>query len=214
MQEPKPRFARFPSMTMRLSAGAALIALAIAAAPPAFAQTGERFLILIEETAAPEAVGDVIDAAAANGQFTRFLRAVEAAGYEETLRGEGPFTIFAPTDDAFARMDQREVERLMLPANRDELLAFLAFHVVPERVTAHDVRGRVERRESASGFRVTLDGRDGLRVDDRLVVVPDVEASNGVIHGINEALTPPVLIVQTTQSAAAPRARFSSRLGD
>lgn len=171
----------------------ALVALGLASSvQPALAQTGERFLIA--QTTAPNPDGDVLEVAAATGQFTRFLAAVEAAGYAETLRGEGPFTLFAPTDEAFRRMDQRELERLMQPQQREELLALLAYHVVPERVTRANVGGRVTRPESATGHRVTLDGRDGLRINDQLVVVPDIEASNGVIQGINTVLAPPVLI--------------------
>lgn len=173
-------------------ARAGLLALFVAFAPQAMAQRAEPFLIA--ETNTPDPSGDVLDVAAATGQFTRFLDAVEAAGYEETLRGEGPFTIFAPTDEAFRRMDQRELERLMLPQNREELLALLAYHVVPERVTSESVEGRVARMEAASGYRVEIDGRDGLRVNDQLVAMPDIEATNGVIQGVNAVLSPPVLV--------------------
>jgi uncharacterized surface protein with fasciclin (FAS1) repeats len=170
---------------------AALVALAPAAAAQ---QVGERFLIADTNTPNPD--GDVLDVAAATGQFTRFLEAVEAAGYEETLRGEGPFTIFAPTDEAFRQMDQREVERLMQPQNRDELLALLAYHVVPERVTSESMAGRVERVEASNGYRVTIDASDGMRINDQLVSVQDIEASNGVIQGINAVLSPPVLVAE------------------
>ena len=165
----------------------------------AIAQNAESFLIAETETPNPD--GDVLDVAAATGQFTQFLAAVEAAGYEETLRGEGPFTIFAPTDEAFRQMDRREVDRLMLPQNRDELVALLAYHVVPERVTSASVEGRRTRPESANGYRVSIDGRDGLRVNDQLVVMPDIEASNGMIQGINSVLSPPVLVAHN-QSAS------------
>lgn len=171
---------------------AALLALMLALAPPAIAQTGERFLIA--EVVNPNPDGDVLEVAAATGQFTRFLEAVEAAGYAETLRGEGPFTIFAPTDEAFAQMNQREVTRLMDPRNREELLALLAYHVVPERVTTESLGGRTTRPESANGYRVTLDSSDGLRVNDQLVVMQDIEASNGVIQGINSVLAPPTMV--------------------
>jgi len=173
---------------LRVLLAAALFVIA----PPVMAQSGERFFIV--ETQTPDPNGDVLDVAAATGQFTHFLAAVQAAGYEETLRGEGPFTIFAPTDDAFRQMDQRELERLMLPQNRDELLALLSYHVVAERVTSDSVSGRVTRAEAASGYRVQIDGRDGLRVNDQLVVMPDVNASNGVIQGINAVLSPPVMV--------------------
>jgi uncharacterized surface protein with fasciclin (FAS1) repeats len=177
---------------------AALLAVVFLLAPPALAQTGDRFFIAQSDAQqTPDPQGDVLDVAAATGQFTRFLAAVEAAGYEETLRGEGPFTIFAPTDEAFRQMNQREVERLMQPRNREELLAILAYHVVPERVTSESVSGAARPMEAASGYRVQIDGRDGLRVNEQLVVMPDIEASNGVIQGINSVLSPPVLVAST-----------------
>jgi uncharacterized surface protein with fasciclin (FAS1) repeats len=172
---------------------AALAALALACAPVASAQTGEHFLI-VAETQTPNPDGDVIDVAAATGQFTRFLAAVEAAGYEETLRGEGPFTIFAPTDEAFRRMEESEVERLMAPQNRDELLALLAYHIVDERVTTESIGEEVTLIEAANGYFITIDGRDGLRVNDQLVAMQDITASNGVIQGINVVLSPPVMV--------------------
>ena len=176
---------------------AALLAAAWLIVPQAaIAQTADRFFIAEVQTPNPD--GDVIDVAAATGQFTHFLAAVEAAGYEETLRGEGPFTIFAPTDDAFRHMDQAELDRLMQPQNRDELVALLAYHVVPERVTSESVGARTARPESASGYRVTLDGRDGLRINDELVVMPDISASNGVIQGVNRVLSPPVLVAEAS----------------
>ena len=175
----------------------AQIALALSAAlfaftPAAGAQEAQRFFVA--EAATPNPEGNVLEVAAAAGQFTRFLEAVEAAGYAETLRGEGPFTIFAPTDDAFRRMEEREWRRLMDPHNHDELLALLAYHVVAERITSEGAGARVTRPEAASGFRLTLDGRDGLRVNDTLVVMPDMAASNGVLHGVNEVLSPPVMV--------------------
>lgn len=170
----------------------AIAALLLSVSPIASAQTGERFLIA--ETQTPNPAGDVLDVAAASGQFTQFLAAVEAAGYEETLRGEGPFTIFAPTDDAFRQMDQREVRRLLDPRNREELYALLAYHVVPERVTSENMGGRTTRTEAANGYRLTIDGRDGMRVNDHLVTMPDITATNGVIQGINTVMSPPVMV--------------------
>jgi uncharacterized surface protein with fasciclin (FAS1) repeats len=177
----------------------ALVVLLLALSPAAVAQTGDRFLTA--ETETPNPAGDVLDVAAATGQFTHFLAAVEAAGYEETLRGEGPFTLFAPTDDAFRQMNQRELRRLMDPRNRDELLALLAYHVVPERVTRANMSGRTARVEAASGYRVTIDGRDGLRVNDQLVTMQDIDATNGVIQGINAVLSPPVLVAENVSAS-------------
>jgi uncharacterized surface protein with fasciclin (FAS1) repeats len=172
---------------------ASLAALLLTAAPiVATAQTGDRFLIATANT--PDPNGDILDVAAATGQFSTFLEAVERTGYEETLRGEGPFTIFAPTDEAFRAMSERERERLMAPEHRDELLALLAYHVVDERVTSDSAAGRVSRAEASNGYRLNLDGRDGLRVKAELVVMPDIAASHGVIQGVNRVLRPPVML--------------------
>ena len=168
---------------------AALLTALLAFAPAASAQ---RFFVA--ETVAPNPEGNVLEVAAAAGQFTHFLEAIEAAGYAETLRGEGPFTVFAPTDEAIRQMDQREWRRLMEPRNRDELLGLLAYHVVAERITSESAGARVTRPESANGYRLTLDGRDGLRVNDALVALPDIQASNGVLHGVNSVLAPPVMV--------------------
>ncbi len=104
-------------MTRQRSLRAILLAAACILAPQAaIAQNADRFVIAETETPNPD--GDVLDVAAATGQFTQFLAAVEAAGYEDTLRGEGPFTIFAPTDEAFRQMDQREVAATTRSNNR------------------------------------------------------------------------------------------------
>lgn len=184
-------------MTPRMLSRRTLLGASIALiATPAFAQTEVRFPAP-EQT--PDPQGDLLEVAAAQGQFSRFLAAVEAAGYQETLRGPGPFTIFAPTDEAFRDMDQTEVRRLMDPHAHEELLALLAYHVVPGRLTSANMHGRVARAEASSGYRVTIDGRDGLRVNDQLVVMPDISASNGVIQGINGLLAPPVLVARATR---------------
>ncbi len=118
---------------------------------------------------------------------------------EDTLRGEGPFTVFAPTDAAFEALGEREVERLMQPAAHEELMALISYHVVAERVTTDGVAGRVVRQEAASGYRLNIDGRDGLRVNDELVVVPDINADNGAVQGINTVLSPPVLVASNAR---------------
>jgi uncharacterized surface protein with fasciclin (FAS1) repeats len=93
-------------------------------------------------------------------------------------------------------MGQAQVTRLLDPRQHEELLALLAYHVVPLRLTSESVSGQVVREETAGGYRVQIDGRDGLRVNDQLVVVPDLGASNGMIQGINAVLSPPVLVAQ------------------
>ncbi|GAM98435.1 hypothetical protein U91I_02068 [alpha proteobacterium U9-1i] len=172
----------------------ALLAAALFAAPTIAASAPDPFFVEISAATEPRAEGDVLEVAAATGQFTTFLRAVEAAGMQETLRGEGPFTVFAPTDAAFRAMDQRQLARLMDPRRHDDLIAFVSYHVVAERVTTETAEGANVREESTSGDYVQVDGRDGLRVNDELVVMQDVSASNGVIQGINTVLSPPVLV--------------------
>jgi uncharacterized surface protein with fasciclin (FAS1) repeats len=182
------------SLFIRTAACALILGGALSLVPTgAPASQAEPFFVDIAETETPQPGGDVLDVAAAQGEFQTFLRAVEAAGYEDTLRGEGPFTIFAPTDAAFEQLGEAEVHRLLQPQAHEELLALLAYHVVAERVTTESVHG-VVRQEAASGYRLTLDGRDGLRVNDQLVVTPDLQASNGIIQGINRVLSPPVLV--------------------
>ncbi|MDX2276464.1 MAG: fasciclin domain-containing protein [Hyphomonadaceae bacterium] len=176
-----------------------LCALALAAfvciAPAAAQPPADAVLIEVTETA-PRAEGNVLEVAAATGQFQTFLRAVEAAGFEETLSGEGPFTLFAPTDSAFEDLGQAELQRLLDPRHHEELLALLAYHVVPQRVTSASASGEVVREQTSGGYQVQIDGRDGLRVNDQLVVAPDINASNGVIQGINAVLAPPVMVAQ------------------
>lgn len=187
-------------MTHQFSRRATLVG-ALALLAPATARADNRFFIDIAQTPTTDVAarpnGDVLEVAAAAGQFQIFLRAVEAAGYQETLRGEGPFTIFAPTDSAFREMGDREVARLLRPAAHEELLTLLAYHVVAERVTSQSVGGRVVRAEAASGYRLEIDGRDGLRVNDQLVVLPDLEARNGVVQGVNRVMTPPVMVASS-----------------
>lgn len=184
-------------MTAQFSRRATLIG-ALALLAPSAARADERYFIDIAQTPTTDVAarpnGDVLEVAAAAGQFQIFLRAVEAAGYQETLRGEGPFTLFAPTDTAFRELGDREVARLLRPAAHEELLALLAYHVVAERVTSESVSGHLVRMEAASGYRLAIDGRDGLRVNDQLVVARDLEAQNGVVQGVNRVLTPPVLV--------------------
>src|SRR5262249_41745343 len=143
----------------------------------------DPFLVDIAQTApgAHPHEGDVLETAAAAGQFRTFLRALRIAGYEETLRGPGPFTVFAPTDDGFARMARARFDRLMQPNAHNELLALLSYHVVPGRLTTAGMHGRAQRMHASNGYDVTIDGSDGLRINDQLVAVPDLNASNGVV---------------------------------
>lgn len=135
--------------------------------------------------------GDIVETAAAAGQFRTLLAAAKAAGLVETLRGEGPLTVFAPTDGAFAALPEGTVDALLRPENRERLRALLTYHVVPGQHTAEDVLGSLSLRTvQGASLRVHVD--DGVpMVDDAHIVKTDIRASNGVIHVIDAVLMPP-----------------------
>jgi uncharacterized surface protein with fasciclin (FAS1) repeats len=187
-------FSRLAVMTISPLARIALAAALLGLTPAVSAQTSERFLVDTTQTTRPNPAGDILDVAAATGQFQHFLTAVRAAGYEDTLRGPGSYTIFAPTDQAFRDMDQAELARLMQPRNRDELRSLLAYHVIRARLTTDTLHTRTQTIRTLNGYRVTVDGGDGLRVNDELVAMPDINATNGVLQGINSVLSAPVVI--------------------
>lgn len=135
---------------------------------------------------------DIVDVAASNGSFNTLVAAVQAAGLEDTLRSEGPFTVFAPTDAAFAALPAGTVESLLLPENKDKLVGILTYHVVPGAVKAADVLGAKTDVATVNGKTITVDGSDGatVKVNNATVTAADVEASNGVIHVIDTVLLP------------------------
>ena len=134
---------------------------------------------------------DIVETAVAAGSFNTLAAALDAAGLVETLQGEGPFTVFAPTDDAFAALPAGTVESLLQPENRDQLIAILTYHVVPGRVTAEQVV-ELDRAATVNGADVRISTRgSGVRVNDSNVLTTDVFASNGVIHVIDQVLLPP-----------------------
>ena len=134
---------------------------------------------------------DIVDVAAANGDFTTLVAAVQAAGLEETLRGDGPFTVFAPTDAAFAALPAGTVESLLLPENKDALVSILTYHVLLGSVKAADVLGAKTDVATVNGKNLTVDGtRGGVLVNNARVEIANVSASNGVIHVIDKVLLP------------------------
>ncbi|CAB4556461.1 unannotated protein [freshwater metagenome] len=149
-----------------------------------------------EATATTEAMaeemGDIVAVATEAGSFSTLLAAVEAAGLVETLQGEGPFTVFAPTDEAFAALPAGVVDALLLPENQEILAAVLTYHVVSGKVLSADVAaGEVP---SVQGEPITVTTDDGgVQVNGANVVAVDVEASNGVIHVIDAVILPPSL---------------------
>ena len=134
---------------------------------------------------------DIVDTAANAGSFDTLVAAVQAAGLVETLKGEGPFTVFAPTDEAFARLPEGTVESLLQPENREQLVALLTYHVVPGKVMSSDIAGQEMAVETVQGSPMSIDATDGaVRVDDASVTQADIETDNGVIHVIDAVITP------------------------
>jgi uncharacterized surface protein with fasciclin (FAS1) repeats len=133
---------------------------------------------------------DIVDAAVEAGSFNTLVKAVQAADLEETLRGKGPFTVFAPTDEAFAKLPPGTVENLLKPENKSQLQAVLTYHVVPGKVMAADAAGLTSAKTvNGKSFTITKSG-DGLMVDSANVVKADIETSNGVIHVIDQVILP------------------------
>jgi transforming growth factor-beta-induced protein len=140
---------------------------------------------------------DIVDTAVVDGRFTTLAAALGAAGLVETLKGEGPFTVFAPTDDAFAALPEGTVESLLLPENLEKLQQILLYHVVAGKVMAADVVN-LDSADTAAELPVSImfDG-DKVMVNNSQVIITDIETSNGVIHVIDAVLLPPSDIVET-----------------
>ena len=131
----------------------------------------------------------ILETAGAAGSFTTLAAAVDAAGLTDTLNGEGPFTVFAPTDDAFAALPDGTVETLLKPENKDQLVAILTYHVVPGKVMSGDLQNGMEAA-TVQGDAVKIMTEGGVMVNDANVTTADIEASNGVIHVIDKVIMP------------------------
>ncbi|GGH23427.1 Uncaracterized surface protein containing fasciclin (FAS1) repeats [Cribrihabitans marinus] len=133
---------------------------------------------------------DIVDTAVGAGDFNTLVAAVQAAGLVETLKGEGPFTVFAPTDAAFAALPEGTVETLLKPENKDQLVQVLTYHVVPAKVMSGDIAGKKAKVLTVQGDRLDVNARNGVKVNNAKVTSADIEASNGVIHVIDTVLLP------------------------
>lgn len=133
---------------------------------------------------------DIVDTAREAGQFETLVAAIEAAGLVATLQGEGPFTVFAPTDEAFAALPEGTVETLLMPENQAQLQALLTYHVVPGSVMAEQAM-TLDSATTVQGQELTITTGDGtLMIDEASVIQADIAASNGVIHVIDAVLMP------------------------
>ena len=141
---------------------------------------------------------NIVQTAIAAGQFNTLVKAVQAAGLAETLGGDGPFTVFAPTDEAFAKLPEGALEGLL--KNPEALKSVLLYHVVPGKVMAADV-AKLKTAKTSLGQSVTIDTTNGVHVDDANVVKTDIAASNGVIHVIDAVIMPKNDIIEAARAA-------------
>ncbi|MCL4194416.1 MAG: fasciclin domain-containing protein [Thermoguttaceae bacterium] len=144
----------------------------------------------VPNAAAAEKPKDIVDTAVAAGSFKTLAAALGAAGLVETLKGEGPFTVFAPTDEAFGKLPAGTVEDLLKPENKAKLVSILTYHVVAGKVMAADVV-KLSEAKTVQGSKVKISVNEGkVKVDDANVVKTDITASNGVIHVIDAVILP------------------------
>jgi len=132
---------------------------------------------------------DIVDTAVAAGSFNTLVAAVKAAGLVDTLKGAGPFTVFAPTDEAFARLPKGTLEELLKPENKAKLAGILTYHVVAGKVMAADVKTSMAKTVNGKELNIKA-GADGVMVDGARVVKTDIATSNGVIHVIDTVVLP------------------------
>ena len=153
------------------------------------ALTAATILTAISPALADDYSKDIVDTAVGAGDFSTLVAAVQAAGLVDTLKGDGPFTVFAPTDEAFAALPEGTVEELLQPSNKDKLAAVLTYHVVPGKVMSTDLSNNM-MAATAQGSDVTIMTEGGVTIDGANVVAADIEASNGVIHVIDQVILP------------------------
>jgi uncharacterized surface protein with fasciclin (FAS1) repeats len=141
--------------------------------------------------ASPAAAADIVETAVSNGSFKTLTAALQAAGLVETLKGKGPYTVFAPTDEAFKKLPAGTVETLLKPENKAQLQKVLTYHVVSGNVMSGDLKGKTTNAKTVEGSAVRIDASgNAVKVDDAVVTQADVSASNGVIHVIDNVIMP------------------------
>jgi len=153
-------------------------------------------LLLGTAVSAQAPTKDVVQAAQAAGQFTMLLKAVKQAGLEGKMKAPGPYTVFAPTDAAFAAMPPAVAKRLMNPANKKELASVLSYHVLAGRLMTADVAGKNAEVKALTGQGLVVDGRKGApTVNGARITTADMRVSNGVVHVIDQVLLPPTPVL-------------------
>lgn len=179
---------------MRKVLFAGIVAAALALSGCAAAESEPMNEDPVEQEVTTEMPGNIVEVAVEAGDFTTLVAAIEAAGLVETLEGEGPFTVFAPTDEAFAALPAGLLDALLLEENRDVLTQILTYHVVSGEVYAADVTAGDVASVEGSPITITTEGGVTLNGTSK-VILTDVKASNGVIHAIDAVILPPGLDV-------------------
>lgn len=136
------------------------------------------------------ATKDIIEAASSAGSFGTLLAAAKAAGLVHTLKRDGPFTVFAPKDEAFAALPEGTVETLLKTENKDQLVAILTYRVVPAKVMSGDIAGKKANVKTVNGDELSVNAKNGVKVNDATVTAADIVASNGVIHVVDKVILP------------------------
>jgi uncharacterized surface protein with fasciclin (FAS1) repeats len=153
----------------------AMVCAAVLAMPVASAYAGTK---------------DIVDTAQQAGTFNTLLTAAKAAGLVETLKSDGPLTVFAPSDEAFAKLPKGTVEDLLKPENKQKLAAILSYHVISGKVMSADIKGKKSNVKTVQGGELAVDATSGVKINDANVVTADIAASNGVIHVIDKVVMP------------------------
>ena len=169
---------------------AAALALSLGASAPAFAQMKEKEKSVTVGGAPMYPSKNIVQNAVNSKDHTTLVAAVKAAGLVDTLQSPGPFTVFAPTNEAFAKLPAGTVDTLLKPENKKTLTNVLTYHVVPGKVTSDSLAGRKTMMKTVEGSQVSIDATDGVRIDNAKVTKMDIEASNGLIHVIDTVIMP------------------------
>jgi len=178
-------------MSCALKCSVAFSVAALLLASSSVAEAGKKCAGTSVTTVAfkKEAKMDIVDTAVNAGSFKTLAAALQAAGLVDTLKGKGPFTVFAPTDEAFAKLPPGTVETLLKPENKAKLVGILTYHVVSGNVKAADVV-KLKSAKTVQGQNVTIDAADGVKINNAKVVKADIDTANGVIHVIDTVLLP------------------------
>ena len=180
------RLALAAALVLPMAASAVADECPVAAAQKAKAKAQAKAQAHVQTVAFNADRKDIVDTAVGAGSFKTLVAAVQAAGLVETLKGKGPFTVFAPTDEAFAKLPAGTVESLLKPENKEKLVAVLTYHVVPGKVV------KLTEAPTVQGSKAKVKVADGtVMIDNAKVVKTDIETSNGVIHVIDAVILPP-----------------------